>query len=58
MLTEGESSGCSRAVVAKAALATDIWATPGLMGGPLDSRDPDVFVLGALHPSDVPADRR
>jgi predicted Zn-dependent peptidase len=55
MLTEGESSRLQSAVVAKASLATDIWATPGLLGGPLDSRDPDVFVLGALHPSDVPA---
>ncbi len=25
------------------------------MGGPLDARDPDVFVLGAIHPTEVPA---
>ena len=42
-------------MVAKAGLATDIWASPGLLGGPLDARDPDVFVLGAIHPPDVPA---
>ena len=55
ILSDGESSRLQSAVVAKAALATDIWATPGLMGGPLDSRDPDVFVLGAIHAPDVPA---
>jgi predicted Zn-dependent peptidase len=55
MLTDGESSRLQSAVIAKAALATDIWASPGLLGGPLDSRDPDVFVLGAIHSNDVPA---
>ena len=55
MLTDGESSRLQSAVVAKAGLATDIWASPGLLGGPLDARDPDVFVLGAIHPQDVPA---
>ncbi len=55
LLTEGESSRLQSSLVAKRSLATDIWASPGLLGGPLDSRDPDVFVLGALHPSDVPA---
>ena len=49
MLADGESSRLQSAIVAKAGLATDIWAGPGLLGGPLDSRDPDVFVLGA-HP--------
>lgn len=42
-------------MIAKAELATDIWAGPGLMGGPLDARDPDVFVLGAIHPLEIPA---
>ena len=55
ILTDGESSRLQSTVVAKAGLATDIWASPGLLGGPLDSRDPDVFVLGAIHPIDVPA---
>ncbi len=55
MLTDGESSRLQSAVIAKAALATDIWASPGLLGGPLDARDPDVFVLGAIHSNDVPA---
>jgi zinc protease len=56
LLSEGESSRLQSAVVAQAGLATEIWAGPGLMGGPLDARDPDVFVLGALHAVDVPAD--
>jgi len=55
ILTDGESSRLQSAIVAKASLATDIWASPGLLGGPLDARDPDVFVLGAIHPIDVPA---
>ena len=55
MLTDGESSRLQSALVAKTGLATDVWASPGLLGGPLDSRDPDVFVLGAIHPIDVPA---
>jgi zinc protease len=57
VLSDGESSRLQSAVVAAAGLATEIWAGPGLMGGPLDARDPDVFVLGALHATDVPADR-
>lgn len=56
LLSEGESSRLQSAVVAQAGLATEIWAGPGLMGGPLDARDPDVFVLGALHAVDIPAD--
>ena len=55
MLADGESSRLQSAIVAKAGLATDIWAGPGLLGGPLDSRDPDVFVLGAIHDLQVPA---
>nr|WP_255498102.1 pitrilysin family protein [Nakamurella sp. PAMC28650] len=57
VLSDGESSRLQSAVVAQAGLATEIWAGPGLMGGPLDARDPDVFVLGALHTIDVSADR-
>ncbi len=55
MLTDGESSRLQSAVVANAGLATDIWCGPGLLGGPLDARDPDVFVLGAIHSPGVPA---
>ena len=57
VLSEGESSRLQSTVIAEAGLATEIWAGPGLMGGPLDARDPDVFVLGAVHAVEVPADR-
>ena len=55
ILSDGEASRLQASVVAKAQLATDIWAHPGLLGGPLDARDPDVFVLGAIHPAEVDA---
>ncbi|WP_188942897.1 M16 family metallopeptidase [Nakamurella endophytica] len=56
ILSDGESSRLQRTVVAESGLATEIWAGPGLMGGPLDARDPDVFVLGAVHTPDTAAD--
>jgi zinc protease len=56
LLSDGESSRLQSTVVAEQNLATDLWATPGLLGGPLDARDPDVFVLGAIHAVDVPAE--
>ncbi|AZI58409.1 insulinase family protein [Nakamurella antarctica] len=55
ILSEGEASRLQSVVVARQQLATEIWAGPGIMGGPLDARDPDVFVLGALHTPDIPA---
>jgi len=56
ILSDGEASRLRSAIVSKG-LATEVWAGPGLMGGPLDSRDPDAFVLGALHTPGVPAGR-
>lgn len=53
--SEGEASPLQAEVAHQQALATSIWAGPGLMG-PLDSRAPDVFVLGALHPAEVDAE--
>ncbi|MTD13188.1 insulinase family protein [Nakamurella sp. YIM 132087] len=53
LLSDGESSRLQSTVVAEAGLATEIWSGPGLMGGPFDARDPDIFVLGALHPAEV-----
>ncbi len=55
ILSEGEASRLQSAIVTEG-IATEIWAGPGLMGGPLDSRDPDVFVLGALHTPEVSVD--
>ncbi|MBM9467312.1 M16 family metallopeptidase [Nakamurella leprariae] len=56
VLSDGEASRLQSTVVADAGLATEIWAGPGLVGGPLDARDPDVFVLGAIHHAQVDAD--
>ena len=56
VLSAGESSRLQSALVADTGLATEVWAGPGIMGGPLDARDPDVFVLGAIHPSGVGVD--
>lgn len=55
ILSDGEASRLQSAIVTEG-LATEVWAGPGLMGGPLDSRDPDVFVLGALHTPQITAD--
>ncbi len=56
VLSDGESSRLHRALVAERQLVNEIWAVPGLLGGPLDARDPDVFVLGTLYAPDVTAD--
>ena len=55
VLADGESSPLQSLLVNRKALATSAWAGPGLMG-PLDGRDPDVFVLGALHPAGIEPD--
>ena len=55
VLSDGESSRLQSSLVADRGLATEVWAAPGLLGGPLDARHPDVFILGALHPSEYPA---
>jgi predicted Zn-dependent peptidase len=56
VLSVGESSRLQSALVAERGLATEVWSGPGIMGGPLDARDPDIFVLGAIHTAAVPAD--
>ena len=56
VLSVGESSRLQSGLVAERGLATEVWAGPGIMGGPLDARDPDIFVLGAIHTPAVPAD--
>ena len=39
------------------ALVTDVSAGAGLIGGPLDARDPDTFTITAVHPAAVDPDR-
>jgi predicted Zn-dependent peptidase len=52
VLADGESAPLQSELVNRRALATSAWAGPGLLG-PLDGRDPDVFLLGALHPTGI-----
>jgi predicted Zn-dependent peptidase len=56
VLADGEAAPLQSELVHRRALATSAWAGPGLMG-PLDGRDPDVFVLGALHAAETQPDR-
>ncbi|WP_353650766.1 pitrilysin family protein [Nakamurella sp. A5-74] len=55
ILSDGEASRLQSAVVTPG-IATEMWASPGLVGGALDARHPDAFVLGALHTSGRTAD--
>jgi predicted Zn-dependent peptidase len=56
VLADGEAAPLQSELVHRRALATSAWAGPGLMG-PLDGRDPDVFVHGALHAAETQPDR-
>lgn len=55
ILSDGEASRLQSAIVTPG-IATEMWASPGLVGGALDARHPDAFVLGALHTSGRTAD--
>ncbi|RZT84158.1 putative Zn-dependent peptidase [Pseudonocardia sediminis] len=57
VLTDGEAARLQRRLVHADGLVTDVSASNGLMGGPLDARDPDTFTITAVHPADVEPDR-
>ncbi len=57
VLSDGDSSRLEQRLVHTDELVTDIGAGCGLMGAPLDARDPDTFTVTALHPADVETDR-
>ena len=57
VLTDGESARLQRRLVQGEGLVTDVTASNGLMGGPLDARDPDTFTITAVHPAAVDPDR-
>ncbi len=57
VLTDGESARLQRRLVQGEGLVTDVSASNGLMGGPLDARDPDTFTITAVHPAAVAPDR-
>ena len=61
-LTDGEAARLQQRLVHGDAIVTDVSAGCGLLGAPLDARDPDTFTVTAVHPvrcgSRPGADRR
>ncbi|MEO6880306.1 MAG: insulinase family protein, partial [Mycobacteriaceae bacterium] len=49
VLTDSDSARLQRTLVQRDGLVTDISAGCGLFGEPLDARDPDPFVITAVH---------
>ena len=50
LLTDGEAARLTQRLVYGDELVTDVSASCGLMGAPLDARDPDTFTITAVHP--------
>lgn len=57
VLSDGDSSRLEQRLVHADELVTDVGASCGLVGGPLDARDPDTFTVTAIHPLSVDAER-
>ncbi|GAA4795351.1 pitrilysin family protein [Actinomycetospora chlora] len=57
LLTDGEAARLTQRLVYGDELVTDVSASCGLMGAPLDARDPDTFTITAVHPATVDPDR-
>jgi len=55
VLSDGDSARLQRTLVQRDSLVADISAGCGLFGDPLDARDPDPFVITAVHASDTSA---
>ncbi|GAB2924787.1 pitrilysin family protein [Rhodococcus aerolatus] len=55
VLTAGDASRLQRSLVQRDGLVSDVSAGCGLFGEPLDARDPDPFVLTAVHPATTTA---
>jgi predicted Zn-dependent peptidase len=53
LLTDGEAARLTQRLVYGDELVTDVSASCGLMGAPLDARDPDTFTITAVHPAEV-----
>ncbi|MEJ2867602.1 pitrilysin family protein [Actinomycetospora sp. OC33-EN08] len=53
LLTDGEAARLTQRLVYGDGLVTDVSASAGLMGAPLDARDPDTFTVTAVHPDSV-----
>ena len=57
VLSDGDASRLQQRLVYQDPLVVDVHAGAGLMGAPLDARDPDTFTLTAIHTPEVGADR-
>ena len=57
LLTDGEAARLTQRLVYGDELVTDVSASCGLMGAPLDARDPDTFTITAVHPGTVDPQR-
>ncbi len=53
LLADGEAARLTERLVYGDELVTDVSAGCGLMGAPLDARDPDTFTVTAVHPAEV-----
>lgn len=56
VLSDGDASRLQQRLVQRDALVVDVHAGCGLMGAPLDARDPDTFTMTAIHTPQVGAD--
>ncbi len=57
VLSEGDASRLQQRLVHRDELVVDVHAGAGLMGAPLDARDPDTFTFTAIHTPQVEVDR-
>ncbi|GAA4612952.1 pitrilysin family protein [Saccharopolyspora hordei] len=57
ILSDGDASRLQQRLLHRESLAVDVHAGCGLMGAPLDARDPDTFTITAIHTPEVGLDR-
>ena len=57
ILSDGDASRLQQRLVYQDKLVVDVHAGCGLMGAPLDARDPDPFTVTAVHTPEVGVDR-
>ncbi|NYH80034.1 putative Zn-dependent peptidase [Actinopolyspora biskrensis] len=57
VLSDGDASRLQQRLVYRDSLVVDVQAGAGLMGAPLDARDPDTFTVTAVHSPEVSTDR-
>ncbi|MDR7302899.1 M16 family metallopeptidase [Haloactinomyces albus] len=57
VLSDGDASRLQQRMVYQDSLVVDVHAGAGLMGAPLDARDPDTFTVTAIHTPEVGSDR-